>query len=191
MKRSKSCKAKHRFIFMRKNSFWNLSSSSTVKSLSPVIMTLTEKYLRMLKRKPSDKQVTSHVFAAEHHEWLRWKSVSQVFESTFYWEKGNFMSKNLQITASQPQTWHVWLDCGILPTCSPGPYIGKSSQHIPTPTKPESVCSCPKCSVWWSAAAWDQSNSTVQSFCFKRELPLLKGTCLSSWPYAMDALSIF
>lgn len=40
-----------------------------IKSLSPVIM--TEKYLRMLKRKPRDKQVTSHVFAAEHHEWLR------------------------------------------------------------------------------------------------------------------------
>lgn len=68
MEHSNSSKAKHRFIFMRQNSFQNLSFSSTVKSLSPVIMTLTEKYLRMLKRKPSDKQVTSHTFAAEHHK---------------------------------------------------------------------------------------------------------------------------
>lgn len=70
MEHSNSSKAKHRFIFLRQSSFRNLSFSSTVKSLSPVIMILTEKYLRMLKRKPSDKQVTSPMFAAEHHKWL-------------------------------------------------------------------------------------------------------------------------
>lgn len=155
-----SSKAKHRFIFMRKNSFWNLSFSSAVKSLSPVIM--TEKYLRMLKRNPSDKQDTSQVCC-----WTSWmialkKHLSSVWIYILLRERELHAKKPANHCHSVPNLaclaglWHSPLAL-LVPTLG-------SQANTSTYSKPESVGSYLKYNVWWIATAWDQSNSTAQSF---------------------------
>lgn len=114
-----------------------------------------------------------------------------MFVSTFYWEKGNSMSKNLQITASQSQIRHTWLDCGIPHMLSWSLHWEVKSTHPHTyKTRISGQLSEMQCVVSWHCMGSVQLNCWTD-FVPKRELLLQKGTCLSSRPYAMGALSTF
>lgn len=57
--------------FQEEKLLLKLKSSGSAVGFLPQNVLLPNKYPRMLKRKPSVKQITSHVFAAEHHECSR------------------------------------------------------------------------------------------------------------------------
>lgn len=103
----------NRFIFMRKNSFWNLSSSSTLKILLPshhdtdreVSEDAQEKAIRQASHQSRVCCWTSRMTALKKH-------LTSVWIYILLRERKPHV-KNLQITASQSQIWHAWLVCGI------------------------------------------------------------------------------
>lgn len=173
---------------MRKNSFWNLSFSSAVKSLSPVIVTeISEDAPEKAIRQASHQ---SHVYCWTSRKILLKKHLTSVCIYILLRERELHVKKSANHCQSVPNPAHLtglWHSPHALLVPTLGSQIN-TSPHLQNQNQ---------WAVVWNAvcgvlALHGISPTQLSShFVPKRELLLQKGTCLSSRPYAMGALSTF